>query len=169
MNAFETADKNGRAEELRQELETLFTAQNKTTSNSATSIPAIKATPRSEIDPGDDVVVDWGAGRMFRLSDHPVDVGVSGFGLWQLTRQAGGPAGIDEERYRLFGIGPEASLSIFEPLTVRVRAHWEFAARREPVEPFADHMVERRPLVAPRRFDRCADVRFDSGASDRDR
>jgi SAM-dependent methyltransferase len=40
MNAFEAADKNGRAEELRQELEALFTAQNKSTSDSATSIPA---------------------------------------------------------------------------------------------------------------------------------
>ena len=40
MNAFEAADKNGRAEELRQELEALFTAQNELPGTSATSIPA---------------------------------------------------------------------------------------------------------------------------------
>ncbi len=40
MNAFEAADKNGRADELRRELEALFTGQNKSPSNSSTSIPA---------------------------------------------------------------------------------------------------------------------------------
>ena len=38
MNAFDAAEKNGRADELRQELEALFTSQNK--SSSSTSIPA---------------------------------------------------------------------------------------------------------------------------------
>ena len=40
MNAFEAADKNGRVDELRRELEALFTGQNKSPSNSSTSIPA---------------------------------------------------------------------------------------------------------------------------------
>ncbi len=40
MNAFEAADKNGRADELRRELEALFTGKNKSPSNSSTSIPA---------------------------------------------------------------------------------------------------------------------------------
>src|SRR5947209_786368 len=40
MNAFEAAEKNGRADELRRELEALFTAQNKATSAGSTSIPA---------------------------------------------------------------------------------------------------------------------------------
>jgi len=40
MNAFEAAEKNGRAGELRRELEALFTGQNKGPSNSSTSIPA---------------------------------------------------------------------------------------------------------------------------------
>jgi ubiquinone/menaquinone biosynthesis C-methylase UbiE len=40
MNAFEAAEKNGRADELRRELEALFTAQNKSGSNGSTSIPA---------------------------------------------------------------------------------------------------------------------------------
>ena len=40
MNAFEAADKNGRADELRRELEALFTGKNKSPGNSSTSIPA---------------------------------------------------------------------------------------------------------------------------------
>jgi ubiquinone/menaquinone biosynthesis C-methylase UbiE len=40
MNAFEAAEKNGKAEELRKELETLFTSQNKIAMPGATSIPA---------------------------------------------------------------------------------------------------------------------------------
>ncbi len=40
MNAFEAAEKNGKAEELQQELETLFNAQNKSTEQNKTSIPA---------------------------------------------------------------------------------------------------------------------------------
>jgi SAM-dependent methyltransferase len=40
MNAFEAAEKNGRADELRRELEALFTAQNKAPSQASTSIPA---------------------------------------------------------------------------------------------------------------------------------
>jgi hypothetical protein len=78
--------------------------------------------------PGDDIVVDWGIGRMFRVSDRQLDVGVSGFGQWQLTSQQGGAPGVEDQRYRLLGLGPEASLSLFEPLTVRVRAHWSVEA-----------------------------------------
>jgi len=40
MNAFEAAEKNGRAGDLQQELEVLFNAQNKSPSKDATSIPA---------------------------------------------------------------------------------------------------------------------------------
>ena len=40
MNAFEAAEKNGKASALQQELENLFTSQNKTGSNDTTSIPA---------------------------------------------------------------------------------------------------------------------------------
>jgi len=40
MNAFEAAEKNGRAAELQKELEALFMAQNKSASKEATSIPA---------------------------------------------------------------------------------------------------------------------------------
>jgi hypothetical protein len=40
MNAFEAAEKNGRAEELANELGALFTAQNKSPVANATAIPA---------------------------------------------------------------------------------------------------------------------------------
>jgi ubiquinone/menaquinone biosynthesis C-methylase UbiE len=40
MNAFEAAEKNGRADDLRKELETLFETQNTSPRNRATSIPA---------------------------------------------------------------------------------------------------------------------------------
>ncbi len=78
----------------------------------------------SGIRPGADIVIDWGVGRMFGV----VDVGISGFGVWQITAQEGGAPGTDRERYRLFGIGPEASLTLCNPLSLRVRAQWEFAA-----------------------------------------
>jgi hypothetical protein len=40
MNAFDAAEKSGRAADLQRELETLFDSQNKSPSKSATSIPA---------------------------------------------------------------------------------------------------------------------------------
>jgi hypothetical protein len=40
MNAFEAAEKNGRAGDLQKELEVLFNSQNKSPSKDATSIPA---------------------------------------------------------------------------------------------------------------------------------
>jgi hypothetical protein len=40
MNAFDAAEKNGRAADLQKELETLFESQNKSTNKQATSIPA---------------------------------------------------------------------------------------------------------------------------------
>jgi hypothetical protein len=40
MNAFEAAEKNGRAADLQKELEVLFDAQNKSPSKDTTSIPA---------------------------------------------------------------------------------------------------------------------------------
>lgn len=40
MNAFEAAEKNGRADDLLKELETLFNSQNKSERTDATSIPA---------------------------------------------------------------------------------------------------------------------------------
>jgi hypothetical protein len=82
----------------------------------------------SGILPGDDVVVDWGVARMFTVAGRPLDVGVSGFADLQLTYQQGGAAETNDVLYRLFGAGPEASLGIAGPLSVRVRIHGEFGA-----------------------------------------
>jgi hypothetical protein len=82
----------------------------------------------SAVVPGDDVVVDWGVGRVLRIGRVPVDAGVSGFGTWQLTSQQGGTTAPDTGRYRFLGLGPEASLPLTGGLTLRVRAQWEFAA-----------------------------------------
>ncbi|MEJ7675405.1 MAG: hypothetical protein WKF59_22525 [Chitinophagaceae bacterium] len=40
MNAFEAAEKNGKATDLQHELEALFNSQNKSTSDNSVSIPA---------------------------------------------------------------------------------------------------------------------------------
>jgi hypothetical protein len=40
MNAFEAAEKNGKASDLQHELEALFNTQNKSTTANSTSIPA---------------------------------------------------------------------------------------------------------------------------------
>jgi hypothetical protein len=82
----------------------------------------------SGVKPGDDIVVDWGVGRVVRLGDHPFDVGVSGFGSWQITSQVGGATGTDTSRYRLLGIGPEVSTSLTKQLALRIRAQWELGA-----------------------------------------
>jgi hypothetical protein len=83
----------------------------------------------SGIRPGDDVVVDWGIGRMLPPRHRRLEIGVSGFGAWQLSAQEGGDVGVEDQRYRLLGAGPEASMSLSDPLTIRIRAQWEFAAR----------------------------------------
>ena len=74
----------------------------------------------TEITPGDDVVIDWGVGRVVGAR---WDVGVSGFGTWQFTDQDG------LERYRYYGAGPEASVSVSPRWSLRLRAQWEFGTR----------------------------------------
>ena len=68
-------------------------------------------------------------GRAFRVAGRLLDVGVSGFGQWQLTAQEGGAPGTEEQRYRLLGVGPEASVPVVGGLTLRVRVQTELAAR----------------------------------------
>ena len=81
----------------------------------------------SGITPGDDIVADWGVGRIFHVGELPIDAGVSGFGTWQVTSQAGEDA--DAGRYRYFGAGPEANASLTKHLALRFRAQWEFGAQ----------------------------------------
>jgi hypothetical protein len=81
------------------------------------------------IHPGDDVVIDWGIGKRLKGAAQRLELGISGFATWQLTRQSGGPPDLDPSRYRYFGMGPEGSALLGAGWTLRVRAHWEFAAR----------------------------------------
>lgn len=83
----------------------------------------------SGITPGDDIVIDWGIGKIVRMRERAADLGVSGFAAWQINSQTGGSTSTDLGRYRLFGIGPEASLPITDRLSLRARAHWEFGDR----------------------------------------
>ncbi len=50
MNAFEAAEKNGRAADLQKELEALFNSQNKSPSKDTTSIPATFLRVTVEVD-----------------------------------------------------------------------------------------------------------------------
>jgi hypothetical protein len=81
------------------------------------------------IRPGDDIVIDWGVGRIVDAWGRALDLGVSGFAAWQISSQTGGAAGTDTSRYRYFGIGPEASLPLSTKVILRIRAQWELGAR----------------------------------------
>jgi hypothetical protein len=81
------------------------------------------------ITPGDDVVIDWGIGRVTEAWARKMEIGVSGFAAWQITSQEGGTPGTATERYRYFGLGPEGSVPLSERLMLRIRAQWEFGAR----------------------------------------
>ena len=86
------------------------------------------------INPGDDVIMDWGIGSPFLPLDerhkHIVEIGVSGFATTQFTRETGTNAALNTSFYRVFGIGPE--LNYFYPdwkLKFLFRPQWEFSAR----------------------------------------
>lgn len=79
--------------------------------------------------PGDDIVVDWGIGRVVRLGSRPLDIGVAGFGTWQISTQTGGPSDVDVSRYRYQGIGVDASYAASAKLAIRTRIQWEYEAR----------------------------------------
>ncbi|HYP80726.1 MAG TPA: transporter [Steroidobacteraceae bacterium] len=83
----------------------------------------------SGITPGNDIVVDWGIGKVVTLFQRPVDMGVSGFGAWQISSQTGPAGSADPGRYRYYGAGPEASMPLTKSVSMRVRAQWEFGSR----------------------------------------
>jgi hypothetical protein len=83
----------------------------------------------SGITPGDDIVIDWGVGRVVRVFERRIELGVSGFAAWQITAQTDESSSQSVGHYRLFGAGPEANLNLTERLSLRARAHWEFGAR----------------------------------------
>ncbi len=79
----------------------------------------------THIAPGDDFDLDWGIGKIIHVAGHPFDVGISGFGTWQISTQSGGQS---VGRYHYNGIGPEVSTAIAAGWAVRVRAQWEYDA-----------------------------------------
>jgi hypothetical protein len=90
--------------------------------------------PKRKIDiqRGNTVQVQGGAGM--RVHDR-VDVGVAGFGLWQVTDDRGAdvPAALRGARDRVCGLGPEIGILI-PALRMRLdlRSEWEFGARSRP-------------------------------------
>ena len=79
----------------------------------------------SGITPGDDLVIDWGVGKVLPLGKRTADVGVSGFAAWQITRQSQEGTELAPSPYRYFGIGPEGAFGVLDRLTLRARLHWE--------------------------------------------
>jgi hypothetical protein len=73
--------------------------------------------------PGDNFDLDWGISRIVEIGSHAFDVGVSGFGTWQISNQSGGQS---LGRYRYYGAGPEISTAIAEGWAARLRVQWEF-------------------------------------------
>jgi len=78
------------------------------------------------IEPGDNLDVDWGAGKIVKIYGHPFDIGVSGFATWQVSRQSGGG---DPGRYEYYGAGPEIGTPIADGWALRLRTQWEFGTR----------------------------------------
>src|SRR4051812_1209741 len=78
------------------------------------------------IAPGDDFDIDWGIGKILRVVGHPFDVGISGFGTWQISTQSGAKS---LGRYHYKGVGPEISTAITDGWAARIRAQWEYDTR----------------------------------------
>jgi len=78
------------------------------------------------ITPGNNFDIDWGIGRVVRLGPYRFDMGVSGFGTWQISQQSSGE---NTSPYRYYGAGPEVSAVIADGWTVRLRAQFEFGAQ----------------------------------------
>lgn len=86
------------------------------------------------INPGDDIVMDWGIGSPLLPLDekhkHIVDIGVTGFATTQFTRETGANAALNTSFYRVFSVGPQ--LDYYYPdwkLKFQFRPQWEFGAR----------------------------------------
>jgi len=86
----------------------------------------------TDINVGHDLVLDYGIGRMFEVgksSQNLLDVGLSGFGKWQTTRETGVNAAPDSTKYKVFGAGPEVQLIVpSRKMKLIFRAHHEFGA-----------------------------------------
>ena len=81
---------------------------------------------KTHIQPGDNLDLDWGIGKVIRIAGLRFDAGISGFATWQITTQSGGPS---SGRYEYYGAGPEISAALGEGWGGRIRAQWEFGTR----------------------------------------
>lgn len=90
--------------------------------------------PKRKIDiqRGNTIQVQGGAGM--RVIG-PVDLGVAGFALWQVTDDRGSdiPPALRGARDRVFGLGPEIDILIPKlGMRLDLRSEWEFGARSRP-------------------------------------
>ena len=76
--------------------------------------------------PGDDLVIDWGVGRAVGKR---WDVGAQRLRHLAAERAARRTPGADTTRYRYYGAGPEASVTLSQRWALRLRAQWEFGTR----------------------------------------
>lgn len=91
--------------------------------------------PKSGIDitRGDSTMVQGGiGGRVLRI----VDIGIAGYGLWQVTDDSGSdlPEILRGARERVFGLGPEIDVAIPQLRSrLTARLEWDIAGRARPV------------------------------------
>ncbi|MEJ2238543.1 MAG: transporter [Gemmatimonadales bacterium] len=87
----------------------------------------------TDIDVGDDVVLDWGVAKLLpvgKKKDQFLDVGVSGFATAQFAAQTGPTPQDDAPKYRVFAAGPEVHWMIPKhKLSFLARLQFEFGAR----------------------------------------
>ena len=88
---------------------------------------------QTDINVGDDMVIDFGAGYMFhtgKKTEHLLDTGISGFATWQVQKQTGPDPSDYANRYRVLALGPELKWIVPKwKLHTILRAHAEFAAK----------------------------------------
>ena len=86
----------------------------------------------TNINVGDDVVIDYGIDKLFIFGGafkQVLSVGVSGFATTQLTRESGANAAANTSLYHVFGLGPEVKYALPSyGVKVTFRPQWEFAA-----------------------------------------
>jgi len=84
------------------------------------------------INVGDDIVIDYGVGKLMifgKSFKHVFDFGVSGFATTQFTHESGTNAALNTSLYRVFALGPEVRYKIPKwKLGFIVRSQWDFGA-----------------------------------------
>jgi hypothetical protein len=88
----------------------------------------------SDIWPGQVLYLEYGVGK--RISKD-VDVGLVGYGTWQLSKTTGSDFTGDPTKYRYAGIGPEVQWHAVNrsawAMMIQLRVYFEFAALNAPI------------------------------------